>query len=82
MVQYTLPWLDIGATVTAFQFGLSPRDIISAGEPVVKEGKTLKHTPQLILGTTTHGPPWDTYVLLATWAGCGIALMARGVPDP
>ncbi len=79
VVQHTLPWLGLGLTLTAHRGPLAPVASVSAGEVVVKDGKTVWHTPKIEIGTLTNGPPWDTYCLLFLWAWCGVCVVLAGL---
>jgi arabinofuranan 3-O-arabinosyltransferase len=79
IAQHTMPWLDLGITITGKQGLLTPTPMTSAGEVVVKDGKTVMSTPKIVITTTTAGPPWDTYCLLVLWAWCGISVAVAGL---
>jgi hypothetical protein len=79
VVQNTMPWLDLGVTITGRRLGLAPVEVRSAGEVVTKDGKPVLYTPKVEITTTTAGPPWDTYCLLLLWAWCGARVVLAGL---
>ncbi len=74
IVQHSLPWMQLGATFSMGRF-FKERPEISAGEPVVRDGKTVMHTPKLEVPLASKNPPLDTLVLLGLWGWCGVQVI-------
>lgn len=70
MIHYTVPYFGLGATFTAGH--RSPVEVSSAGEALVKDGKTVMHTRQIEIVSGTAGPAYETWLLLALWAWCAM----------
>jgi hypothetical protein len=73
-IQHTLPWTDLGVTLSLGRF-FPERPEISAGEVVIKEGKTVMHKPSLEVPFAQKNPPLDTLFMLFLWAWCGVQVM-------
>jgi arabinofuranan 3-O-arabinosyltransferase len=73
-IQHTLPWLDLGATLSLGRL-FPERAVSSMGEAVVKDGKTVMHKPSVEILLSGKNPPLETYFLLFLWAWCAVRVL-------
>jgi hypothetical protein len=73
-VQQLLPAWDVTATFRA-GWRKSPSTVMLDSAPLMRDGKPVVRIPQIEVTSNIVGPPWDTFVLITIWVGCGVWLL-------
>jgi arabinofuranan 3-O-arabinosyltransferase len=73
-IQHTLPWSDLGVTLSLGRW-FPERDVTSAGEVLVKDGKTVTHMPKMEILAATKSPPFETLFMLFLWGWCAVRVL-------